>query len=214
MGWLVRVSDNPGPTRVLGSFGSQGVESLIGKLVHDMDVEMRILQRAHLLEAMDDTSSLRGIESLEQALEFSIDNDNHKDAFGEITSKAEPNAKEYAALVAMIMPRLPKTFSAFEADMLTRLARSGLREQAPSFEVVRDLFELMKYPTKTASETPEIIRAVFKPQGAPDANAGFWALVDWARSRFQSLRLDGAVPAAGAPEHEAFNARSELAARG
>jgi hypothetical protein len=75
-------------------------------------------------------------------------------------------------------------------EALARVALSALAVQAPTDRVAEALFELMKYPLQRATETAETIRTVFKTQGAPGADAGQWALVAWARSRFPSLDLD------------------------
>jgi len=65
--------------------------------------------------------------------------------------------------------------------------------------VAEKLFELLKYPIPGQRATANTVRQVFHDQGAPDADAGQWALVRWTKKQFPKIDLDSPAPTASAP---------------
>lgn len=89
--------------------------------------------------------------------------------------------------VAQFMATLPRCARAQDVSALAAAARWNLDQQPASYEVARDMFELMKYPS-SAREAAASVRAKFAE--APGADAGLWALVGWARKTWPALPLD------------------------
>ena len=92
---------------------------------------------------------------------------------------------------AQLLAALPGTARTQDVAALGVAARELLALQAPSEAVARDLFELAKYPQQ-ATRTADVLRKVFKQ--APAQEAGWWALVGWARQTWPQLPLDQRVP--------------------
>ena len=98
-----------------------------------------------------------------------------------------------AQAVGQVLAAVPGTARTQDVDALVNAARELLARQAPSEAVARDLFELTKYPLQM--HTADVLRKVFKQ--APAREAGWWALVDWARQTWPRLPLDQRAPDKG-----------------
>jgi len=106
-----------------------------------------------------------------------------------------PEAKaECMWLADEALAHLKSAKYAHSAEALVDLARGGLKAQDATADVAGKLFELMKYPVPRQKQTADVVRNVFKAEGAPAAEAGQWVLIDWAKKKYSKIDFDSPAP--------------------
>ena len=106
-----------------------------------------------------------------------------------------PEAKaECMWLADAALAHLKSAKYAHSAEALVDLARGGLKAQDATADVAGKLFELMKYPVPRQKQTADVVRNVFKAEGAPAAEAGQWVLIDWAKKKYSKIDFDSPAP--------------------
>jgi hypothetical protein len=164
---------------------------MIGNLIAGMDAVQRKDTRQRLLDGLivKDTS-MAAIRMISSVLSRSPQNQAARVSGSGTGGASSSDSIELFAFANQVMEQLPKATRAAQLEALTHLARTSVANQAPTEELARNLFELLKYPSPRATETADAIRTLFTSQGAPGSEAGRWALVTWAKRRYPSIDLD------------------------